>query len=693
MADRPAEMWRELLATFTEESREHAERLLELLERAGGSSGAALKPLLQEAMRAAHTLKGNAVAVGHNVLAKTAHALEDALATVTDEPDRIAPGQLELLLESAGSLQELLDAPHLEEVGRALATALAAGGGPAPGGREDAAVAARPERAAIRVPADRLERVMSYAGEMLVASGRMSERIESLRRLHDDLERLASESPSAAAGLAPVVARLDQILRADRRSAFEFEQLTLDLDLAIKRMRMTPLSSLSGFAARTVRNCAGQLAKQVAVQIETGDVEVDRPILEAMREPLMHLLRNSVDHGIEAVDERRRRGKPDAGRILIRAEARGSMVNLEVSDDGRGIDTDALVASALAQGLLREESSAELGREDRLELLFQAGTSTAGSVSEISGRGIGLYAVRRAVEVLGGTIQVSSSPTLGGATFSITLPTSVLSIAGLLVQAGGATFAVPIDFVERTLWVNASKLQQADGAPALALPGEGPLRLFWLSSLFGDRAARMTDRLTVLVVSRGGRRAGLVVDAVIGQQKLVTRQLPWNVGRVTGVSAATIMPDSTVAVVVDVSAIFEASAGRRTPVPAAAPKGRPRVLVADDSLTARTLARNILISAGYDVAVAVDGEEAWRRLREERFDVLVSDVRMPKMDGIELTRRLRADEALGRLPVVLLTSLGQKEEIAAGAEAGADEYIVKGSYDQTALLEALGRLL
>jgi two-component system chemotaxis sensor kinase CheA len=347
-------------------------------------------------------------------------------------------------------------------------------------------------------------------------------------------------------------------------------------------------------------------------------------------------------------------------------------------------------------GLVADRQLATMGEEQVLHLLLAPGFSTAQTVGRLSGRGVGLDVVRKKVEDLGGTVAISTHSRGAGAAFHLTVPVSLLSTRGLLVDGGGSICALPIDYVARTLRLRRDRIEQVDGSLAVAQEDSEPLRIRFLSSILGRTQATRAEKLSAVVVSRGGAELGIVVDRVLGEQEFVTKRLPWNLRSVAGVNGAVVLGDGRLAVVLDVPHIFASGAGaaeETDPACAAVEStAKETVLVVDDSLTSRTLERNILTRSGYEVIVAVDGEEAWNLLQKHPVDLVVTDIQMPKIDGFELTRRIRSDAGLKNLPVILVTGLGSPRDLAEGAEVGADEYIVKGQFDQRKLLEAVARL-
>ena len=694
----------QLVAIFRAEAAEVLDELAQAIESLSLCRGQELHEVVDHCTRLAHNIKGASVIVESDEIAGLAHALEDALTPFRKIDTPPAPQDVELMLQGVTFMQGLAEDEGSTEDASDLASRLSGlgespgEGGPAVAPTSGAARAtATPKVATIRVETDRLDGMMAHVGELLVTRARMAMRTQDFRHFHDDLVALAEETePSERGRWDSLVDRLDGLVRAERRELLDFGHLASEIGASMKRVRMMPLRMAGAAWRRTVRQAAQRLDKKVRLTIDVDEIELDKLVLDKIREPIAHLLRNAVDHGIDTPDERRERGLPEVGEVLVRAAMRGASVDLEISDDGRGVDPRRIGEAAVEHGLCSFQEMERMGEDQLVAYLLDSGLSTADGVSQVSGRGVGMDVVRRAIDDLGGRIGIVPHGSLGGATFVLTLPISLLSTRGLLARAGMHVYALPIKAIERTLRIATDTVQQVDGTPTVQLDDGEPLRLSWLCELMDGWRGKATQLLRVVVVVRHRQRLGVVVDEVLTEEEYVVKKLPWNLKSVPGVNGGIILADGSLAVAVDVEHLFGAAAGARGAVrteTVSAGAAAPRVLVVDDSMTTRTLERNMLAAAGYDTTVAVDGIEAWGTLREQDFDLLVTDVRMPGMDGFELTKKVRSDARLKELPVILVTSLDQPEDVARGASAGADEYVVKGKYDQKRLIEAVARLL
>lgn len=714
------EFQKELIAVFREEVAESLDELAQLVGGLPALEGGATRRAVAAAFRAAHNVKGAARTVGFETFEQLAHVIEDALAPFREGDARPEAALCEAILRGVTLLERIAGGEEASGEAEAACREIAAGGaGPAPHAREQAAGLAgreagedsggRPDPASeapapnaattVRVDVGRLDGVMAHVGELLVSHARQAERASRLASLQASFREVERSLPDGIRqSLAGFTRQLERLCDGDRRELTQFGYLTDEISGSMKRLRMLPLANLAAQWRRIVREAAQDAGRRVRVEVRVGEVEVDKHVLDALRDPIMHLLRNAVAHGIEAPQERERRGKNPEGAISVRASMRGSMVELVVSDDGRGLELDAIGRRAVEFGVVGQEQLARMDERGIAALVFEPGLSTASGVDRLSGRGVGLDVVVQRLRGLGGHVEIA--PQAGGApgtSFRLTVPVSLVSSRNLLVRCADLTCAVPIELVERTLRVRTAEIRQVNGASAVQLHDGEPLRVRWLSSLMGRPRGADPEQVTIVVVRRGAHTVGVVVDEILGVEDHVIKPLPWNLKSVPGAGGAIILGNGSLAIVVEVGRVFEAgqSAGGEAAdsVRMAQERRRQRILVVDDSLTSRTLERNILSAVGFDVTVASDGAEAWDVLQGAAFDLVISDIEMPKMNGFELTRRIRQQEGLRQLPVILVTSLDSPSDRAAGAEAGADEYIVKGQFEQRQLLEAIERLL
>ncbi|WP_242371876.1 hybrid sensor histidine kinase/response regulator, partial [Anaeromyxobacter sp. SG26] len=497
-----------------------------------------------------------------------------------------------------------------------------------------------------------------------------------------------------ALGVEDELGRVERGLAALRGQlaveARALERRTRRLASDVRALRLRPWADATAGLERAARDVAAALGREVELAVGGEGLELDRSVVDALREPLAQLVRNAVDHGIEPAEERRAGGKPERGRIEVDARIEGERVFVRVRDDGRGLDPEQLRDEARRRGL-----PVPPDRRRALELVFLPGLSTATAVTELSGRGVGLDVVASAVRAMRGSVAVTSARGRGTC-FELAVPTTLYGLRALLARDAGQSFAVPALDVERVLRLRPELLATSGGRTVL-LAGE-PVPIAPLAHALGLASGpwRAEDRRMAVVMDVAGQRAAFAVDEVLAERELSLEPLGGRLAGLPLASAVAALPGGELAVVLASRELVErshaAAALAAAPAREAGP-ARRRVLLADDAATTRALARSILEASGYDVTTAADGEQAWSLLRQHGADVVVSDVEMPGMNGFELTRAIRQSPRLARVPVVLLTALESDADRRRGLEAGADAYLVKSTFDQRVLLDTLSELL
>jgi two-component system chemotaxis sensor kinase CheA len=577
-------------------------------------------------------------------------------------------------------------------------------------------------RALADIPA-RWRRLWRQAAPILSRSRQLAPAADPTIHYLDPAHRLEARytaAPQTSAGhdLVRLAAILEQantlIGEVERQIGLQARQLAEDHDqLAdvagrlhdqLWHTRLLPVATLQPALRLQLREMARSLDKPVELVFDDSGAAADRQVLEQLREVLQHLLRNALDHGIEAPAARAACGKPAEATIRLSVAVRGEQLVLLFEDDGAGLDVEAIRQRALSSGILSPADAEQADAVGLSDLIFRPGFTTRPQAGVLSGRGVGLDVVRTQMERIGGEVSVRSEPGRGCA-FTLVAPLSLASSIGLWLKAGASTFVIPLEHVRQILAIAPRDVQLLEGRPVCLVLGR-PLALVPLAALLdvpgasGAPASPSGGTRFGLVLGIGERQIVLQVDAVLGERPLVVQRLPAPLVRVRFLAGATILEDGEVVPILDAVDLLRYALGSP---PAAAPghlpAERPRrtILVVDDSITTRTLETNILQAAGYNVALATDGYEALttlaRLMDDGGCDLLLSDVDMPRLDGYELTSRVRADVRLRHLPIVLVTSLGTPEQHARGVAAGADAYIVKRSFDQQALLATIERLI
>jgi two-component system sensor histidine kinase and response regulator WspE len=573
----------------------------------------------------------------------------------------------------------------------------------------------------LRVRADNLDRLLSLSGESLVESRWLKPFAQSMLRvkrvqrdstraldqLHETLADLKLD-PRAQAALEEVrrltaesqhllAERLADLESFDRRSTHLSQQL---YDAALQ-CRMRPFGDGTSGLARMVRDVARSLGKKVRWQLVGESTQVDRDILDLLEAPLGHMLRNALDHGIEAPAVRLARGKPEEGTLTLDARHTAGALLITVSDDGAGIDLDALRASIVRKKLASEETATRLSEAELLEFLFLPGFSLRDQVTDVSGRGVGLDAVHDVVKRVRGTVRITHEAGLG-TRVQLQLPLTLSVIRSLLIEVAGEPYAVPLAHVNRTLHVSRAEIELLEGHQHIAFSGRRIGVVTAHQILDTAPPANESDAVSMIVIGDGPQTYGVVVDRFLGERMLVVQPLDPRLGKIRNITAGALMENGDPVLIADVDdwlrSVERLVAGgdlRHTQhgVAHAAQRTSRRVLVVDDSLTVRELERKLLAMRGYDVTIAVDGMDGWNAVRGERFDLVITDIDMPRMDGIELVTLIKRDPQLQSLPVMIVSYKDREEDRRAGLDAGADYYLAKGSFHDEALLDAVRDLI
>ncbi|MFA5065171.1 MAG: hybrid sensor histidine kinase/response regulator [Dehalococcoidia bacterium] len=503
-----------------------------------------------------------------------------------------------------------------------------------------------------------------------------------------------------AAYIQALERKLQELAKYIELDQYSLDRMLNNLLESTKRVLMLPLSSLLDILPKLVRDLSRDQGKQVELVISGDDVEVDRRILEEMKDPLIHLARNCIDHGIEKPAERKRKSKPPTGLITITTVRRNSHVEITISDDGAGLAIARVREACLKRGIIGRDEMGKLNEHEVLSLIFRSGVSTSSIITDISGRGLGLAIVREKVEKLGGEITFESRPG-AGTEFHIKLPLTMATFRGVVARVIERLFIFPTVHVERVIRVSTTDIKTVENRETISTGGQ-VVALIRLAEILGVKGQNAVvypgDAMPAVILSAGGKRIALMVDEILGEQEVLVKSLGRQLARVQNISGAAILGNGKVVPILNpidlVKSAASAGGAAKNSLPAETIKRkRQAVLVVEDSITARTLLKNILEGAAYDVTTAVDGVDGFTQVRSGEFDLVVSDVDMPRMNGFDLTAKIRADKKLAELPVVLVTALDSREDRERGIDVGASAYIVKSSFDQSNLLEVIRRLI
>lgn len=739
----------DMIELFFEEANDRIEglsvKLLEIEQRPGDEE------LLRDVFRDLHTVKGSSAMVGLDPMNRLAHAAEDLVGQLRDGT-RVADGAIvDVLLATLDGLRDIAGrasrresiAIDLEPLIRRLRDPSSAPmpvasmsmptaspkPGPAPATPKKARSAAA--RQTIRVDFDKLDKLMNLVGELVLGRDGLRVAIGSLSSLGGELtsdRQLSRQMQTAARAvdgdtngssgqtremlghIGEELSRVERVLvdiaQELDHSSGRLDSVSGELRDSVMKLRMIPVGGVFRKHTRTVRDLSNSLGKRAKLVLRGEDTELDKLLVEALDEPLMHLVRNSVDHGIEKPADRLAAGKPEEGTVVLSARHRGNQVHIEISDDGKGIDPDFMRKRARERDLCPAEELEVMDDKQVLDLIFRPGFSTAEQISEVSGRGVGMDVVRQGIVTkLKGTIDIDSI--VGqGTTFTLRLPLTLAIIQVLLARTGGEVFAIPLDTVLRTTTCRVSEIQLIQDREVLALR-DRQVPLIRLNRVLElpVTAHAASDELHVVLTDLHGETYGLVCENLLGKKEIVIKSLGDILKNVPCTAGATLLGDRC-ALILDVPQIIGRALRRKgtaaVAATSAASRGRsqasadsseaPHILLVEDSDTVRESLRRLVTEAGYRCTAARDGVEGYDAAMSERFDLISTDVMMPRMDGYELTRALRATPEYRNAPIVMVTSRGERIDRVRGFDAGVDEYITK-PHDRHMLLRVIAKLL
>ncbi|WP_210559226.1 MULTISPECIES: hybrid sensor histidine kinase/response regulator [unclassified Pseudomonas] len=717
---------------------------------------------LESCMRAAHSLKGAARIVGIDSGVSVAHVMEDCLVSAQEGRLLLRPEHIDALLQGTDLLMRIAtpanapQAPDIEAYVALMGLLLDPSAAPAvaplpmaelqmqapppapapietpaqvietpletsdPAPRKNKRTTEGGERV-LRVTAERLNSLLDLSSKSLVETQRLKPHLATMQRLkrmqnnglraleslnvHLKEHALSLEAQEALEDARRLLAESQQLLAEKNAELDEFAwqasqraQVLYDTALAC---RMRPFADVLTGQVRMVRDLGRSLGKQVRLEIEGEKTQVDRDVLEKLEAPLTHLLRNAVDHGIETPEQRLLKGKSEEGLIRLRASHQAGLLVLELSDDGNGVDLEKVRRSIVERQLSPAETAAQLSEEELLTFLFLPGFSLRDTVTEVSGRGVGLDAVQHMVRQLRGAVVLEQAAG-EGSRFHLEVPLTLSVVRSLVVEVGEEAYAFPLAHIERMCDLEPQDIVQIEGRQHFWHEGRH-VGLVAASQLLNRPASQSSgETLKVVVIRERDAIYGVAVERFVGERTLVVLPLDERLGKVQDISAGALLDDGSVVLIVDVEDMLRSvdkllNTGRLERIARhgnqAAEVARKRILVVDDSLTVRELQRKLLLNRGYDVAVAVDGMDGWNALRSEDFDLLITDIDMPRMDGIELVTLLRRDNRLQSLPVMVVSYKDREEDRRRGLDAGADYYLAKASFHDDALLDAVVELI
>jgi len=718
------------LKRFVEDSREQVEILYDGLFSL--EKNVQDVEMLNSIFRSAHTIKGSSRMMKLTAISETAHKIEDVLDALRGKKIPYSKDLSDLLFKGIDTVAEMVEkagageeattvdealCETLERVARGeLAVDSPEASSPSdPHKAPKVAVAEKeiPSKSeptlgipkmkafeSIRINADKLDGLINLVGEIVSNNARFKQRLMDIRAT----DIIAKNSADLIAPLEngnhthSFQLKLKQLASSFREDLNLQELLSGELQESALKMRMLPLATVFSTLPRTVRDISKVMGKDIELVLEGNETELDKKVIENIGDPLIHMIRNSIDHGIEAPEERVKQGKPERGIVRISAYNEGGDVVIEVSDDGSGLSIEKIKAKALRKKILDEETLNTMPEAEIIDLIFNPGFSTSEIITDVSGRGVGMDVVRKnLVENLKGSIQIENRPGQG-TTFYVRLPLTLAILRVLLVTVAETMFAIPINYVKEILTIPLKEVIHILDKGAINLREEIiPIaNLVDLLKLPGSASKKDQD-LLIILTRVGDEKLGLVVDTLLDEEDMVVKPLPLHMKDINLVSGVVITGDNTVVNVLNVPGLWKVT--KEVHVPKSVKETvankiqMANILVVDDSVSTREIEKSILEAKGYQVDLAGDGIEAFEKAKASEYDLIITDIEMPRMDGFSLTKQLRKDDLYKDIPVIIVTSREKEEDKRRGVEVGADAYIIKGAFDQSRLVETVQNLV
>jgi two-component system chemotaxis sensor kinase CheA len=693
--------------------------------------------------REVHTLKGAARVFGFSEIQEIAHRIEDIFERVVSKSSVFSSFMAERIFKGLDAIRTILEkivqerepdvdisevCRELEGCHAANASPTGTGGGPNQEEKKDGAALSFRTPAAqrdeyIRVPLSRVDKLLYLVGEMVIHRMKSSAKVAQAKRLSKlsrdlqksivSLSEAMKKGPSpSSAGIAKWIGQCaaqaqklrEQTLRLyDQVSmeSFHLDPLIDELQARIKEVKMLPLSTLFEGFPRMVRDIASQQGKEVNLVISGEETELDKKVMEGIKTSLIHLLRNGIDHGIEKPEIRTGLGKPACGTVKVSAYHEGDNVVITVEDDGRGMDVDQVKQTALKKRVASVDELEGMTDKEVFNLVFMNGYSTSPIVTDVSGRGMGLDIVKQDITRLKGRVILDTKKNIG-TKFTLVLPLTVAVIHVLLTKVQEMLFAFPISSVTEIVKVDMENLSSVGGRTAFSFRDQSTA-LVWLNEVLGlppsdEYERKPRQAVPAVIVSSLDRRVGFIIDEIVGEEEVFVKNLGNHLGKVRNVSGAMVLATGEVAIVLDIEDLLTHSTlglqpGRRERRAPTLKQKEKRILVVEDAFSTRELEKSILESHGYLVDTAVDGLDALERITGNKYDLILSDIEMPRMDGFELCRMLKGNEGYKEIPFVMVTALQKEEDKRRGMEVGAAAYIVKSGFEQANLLDMIERLV
>ncbi len=730
MNKKQEEFFKELLADFKVEAAEHKQTIIKgLLDLEKGLAEKEMQSLVELIFRETHSLKGAARAVSLADIERLCQTMETGFSLLKNQTISISKtffdkmhasvDLLDQLLEDSATGNKTVKAERKVAIMKDL-NELFYKKSSLPGKIQNTADSEKiqsekiisqdlPQKEksvateTVRISTAKLTEILLQTEELINIKNTLTHYIKEIRRI--------TLNPKTGGDICQVEGKLKSIREEIDRVAKPMDQFSRimtrtidDLSLGIKNTLLLPFSSILDIFPKFVRDLSTSQKKEINFTIHGGETEIDRRILEEIKDPLIHLIRNSIDHGIETPDIRRKSGKPPKGSLILEIKQTGNReVSLQISDDGKGISRERVLESAFKNGVVSQEVADNMTDQEVFNLIFLSGLSTSPFITDLSGRGLGLAIVAEKVFRLGGSVSIDSKPG-SGSVFIIILPLTVETFRGILIRIAEQYLIIPTNTIEKAIRITPSEIKKIENQDTIIFNGKN-IALLRLGDILGlpykkPKAGELALFFT-LILNLGQRRMAFIVDEILDEQEGIVKMLGSQLIHVRNITGATVLGNGKIVPILNVAELMESAKSMNKNMTLTQESDRSEiesgekksVLVAEDSITARSLLRNILESAGYLVKTAVDGMEAFQFLQGESYDLVVSDIEMPRMNGFELTTRIRSDKKIEELPVILVTALDAPNDRQRGMECGANAYIVKSSFEQSNLLEVIKRLL
>ena len=692
------------IAQFKSETHEHIQKLNEGLLKL--EKNVQDKALLEVMMRESHSIKGSAAMMGYKRISDIAHCMESGLQKALEGAMILGKDHFDALFKAVDSIPPLLEdkltweskgiaRPYVDNLCEELTSVFLSGTKKVVRPKEK-----QPEKSdipqtmlvpeeSLRVEINKLDKLMNLSGELTVSKIRLDELVKVITN-KAELQCAANDS------MTVFIKELNKINE-------NISSVSSSIQDEVMKVRMVPVSYLFNLFPRAMRDLAQKAGKDINIEIRGEETHLDKTIIDEMKDPIMHILRNAVDHGIESPEERVKKKKNQTATVSLNAYQVGSQVVIEVADDGRGIDIEKVKEKVIKRNLISKDKVDSMVDEQVFQILFLPGFSTKDEVTETSGRGVGLDVVAECLAKLKGTVEVISRRDFG-TKFVMKMPLTLAITECLIISAGIDVFAIPIDTVVETIRIGLDDIKTVESREVITVRGQ-IMPLVRIGDIFNLAAKGIVEKkfFSAVVVQAVERRLALLVDELRGRQDIVNKALGEPLKKIRYISGATILGDGSVILIVDVPSIINSFEGgvviKKQPLlqvkdaQLSARKRRKTILLAEDAMSTAMLEKNILESAGFSVVIARDGQEAMEKSSQEKFDLVITDILMPRVDGFELTEQLRKDKLYKDVPIIIVTTRESDSDKRRGLEAGADAYILKSEFTSEGLLNTIERLI